>query len=1153
MTSLSNSNRRTRVVASGLTIAIAASTAAVGAAPTAHAKELNALENFTAHAYDPAKPDRRVDGEYISKAQHVGVNVSFTVPSDVKAGDVTRMYIANDTESPTAIGEESPIAHDLRNDSGAVIGRVVAQGEGLYEVRYNAFAEANGNQSNGSETKAQNSQKAYFDTVVRRLNVVGKSESLPVRVWSMDNDKIGEVIADTGVTVAGLTQNSQVHPSAYMRATNDPYNASYTQLYGLVSSGNTRVQRDVEIKVAPSTLDADAWRLASKKETTFDGAQFRVTMNDGSETRVLNEKEYSVSKDRDSLVVKVENVDPDSVVVVEFSGAANRKAGNSVFSLDAWVTSRNRDGVVLDDQKLRFPRVNVTGNDVDSKVDVNKGDVSASEYQISYPSTPARRTLETKIAPSVAISGKEAKLPKGAKFSVVDNGAYATPEWVTVNENTGEIIVQPTMETELGRRTVWVQVTFADGSFNVIDVPITVMHDKDSSQFEFTYPELTIVAGGDKIIFPVEKDNQDVMEGTAFSLKQGQPDWMRVDSDGSLRFQPKTNTELKQYPVVVEIIYPDGSRDETSTNVTVTDSALAQSRNADVKYGDHLVSSGPLKVDVKAGESVKLDAQFVNRDGKSVDVKGSVFETVDGAKWARIDEKTGTFFAEPAATQEPGSHKLSALVRYEDGSYATIVYDVTVSGSNQSDEASTPVESAKPTANQTNVAPVPTLEPGSATTITSTSTTSDSEPSEPVGSVTTEATTVTDSTTTPEVSSTETQATKTPTSEASTTEATPSTTPTLQSETHVEPDLKAKFEKAQSDVRTVSVAAKVEDGNIVAESKDLKEDKGLDELLKNLERENANYRLYDAENNDVTKATVVSIGRMVDGTVNLMIAGDKGLSLPAHIDVIGEKDGKSVVTLRANLADPGAKSTIESTTEPSSSQTETTAPGQKNGNTRVLPDGSTRLGEKPSGSKNESGIVELKVKARKEGKDLVGSSLESKDVEEMLKYLGSMTGSDSDDYKYEYRVFDKDGSEIKGDVEIKFVEYKEANGSTSYDFFIRMKDAKDSDSALDLPLKIEFLDSGKVVATVDVEAGGTMGGLDQSQSTTTNNTGSSSSGYGSGSVQNGSQQPVSNNQGSLPVTGTQALAALIVTLTLGLAGAGALLYSRKRSQMDAEA
>ncbi|WGH82964.1 YPDG domain-containing protein [Auritidibacter ignavus] len=171
--------------------------------------------------------------------------------------------------------------------------------------------------------------------------------------------------------------------------------------------------------------------------------------------------------------------------------------------------------------------------------------------------------------------GQEVSAPAGAKYTLRDDA----PAGVTIDENTGEITYTIPEGAELGDKIdIPVVVTYADGSVDHVSATVNVTESEQAELFDPVYEGVSGDQGdqvtvGAPSFTGADGEAAEAPEGTKFALGEGAPEGASIDEDtGEITFTvPEDATVGEDIEIPVTVTYPDGSTDQTSATVTVTE------------------------------------------------------------------------------------------------------------------------------------------------------------------------------------------------------------------------------------------------------------------------------------------------------------------------------------------------------------------------------------------------------------------------------------------------------------------------------------------------------------------------------------------------------------------------------------------------------
>ncbi|MHA6526714.1 Rib/alpha-like domain-containing protein [Corynebacterium pyruviciproducens] len=300
----------------------------------------------------------------------------------------------------------------------------------------------------------------------------------------------------------------------------------------------------------------------------------------------------------------------------------------------------------------------------------------AATYQPAYETTEVTQGTPAKVAAPKGENGKD--LPAGTTYAPGKD----VPSWAKVNPD-GTITVSPDATVPAGRYNIPVEVTYPDGSKEIVMVPVNVteaaptkVEDKDS--YDPIAPAATTVEPGKSTTTPAPTwANDKTPAGTpTYTLGTDAPKWATVDpATGAVTANPPADTQPGTYNVPVVVTYPDNTTDTFYVPVTVAAPAAkktqAQQSEPRYKANDNAV---------EAGTTVKSTApSFDDPTTPATETKPERTKfSFEGPDWITVDPATGQATIAPGADVKPDTYPGTVKATYDDGSTDEIPVKVTV-------------------------------------------------------------------------------------------------------------------------------------------------------------------------------------------------------------------------------------------------------------------------------------------------------------------------------------------------------------------------------------------------------------------------------------------------------------------------------------------
>ncbi|WP_295644242.1 Rib/alpha-like domain-containing protein [uncultured Corynebacterium sp.] len=383
----------------------------------------------------------------------------------------------------------------------------------------------------------------------------------------------------------------------------------------------------------------------------------------------------------DAYVQKVEPTGLPEGSTYTLKSAENLPAGLSFNPATGTITGTPTVAGTADNVKLTYDITLPDGTVVKNHVD----DVS---LKIAPPIAPAQRfnaTNEPDYQDTAVVQGTQIliPLPINKDGSAVPTGSQFVPgpnfpAWATLNAD-GSISAAPGTDVPAGPVTMQVVVVYPDGSNDLIDVVVDVKQAPPKAAplaetNDPSYQPTTVVAGSAASVpAPLNSNGSLPPTGSAFTADPDTPNWVKVNSDGSLDFTPPKGTAAGEYTVPVVVTYPDGSKETITATINVTAPAPARQATTNEPVYDPIT--------VLPGTTAEVPSPL-NFDGTAPPA-GTKFTggNADGAKvpdWIQVNPD-GSLTVKPGSNVEPGDYAVPITVTYPDGSTESIAATVTVS------------------------------------------------------------------------------------------------------------------------------------------------------------------------------------------------------------------------------------------------------------------------------------------------------------------------------------------------------------------------------------------------------------------------------------------------------------------------------------------
>ncbi|UFU03547.1 YPDG domain-containing protein [Ruania suaedae] len=244
--------------------------------------------------------------------------------------------------------------------------------------------------------------------------------------------------------------------------------------------------------------------------------------------------------------------------------------------------------------------------------------------------------------------------PEGTTFALTDEA----PDGGSIDETTGAITYTPTLDDANDTVTFPVEVTYDDGSTDLVGANFQV-GDTVASEFDPEYAPTQaspgVAAVSDSPDFGEDVTAPEVSYATGFDA----PDSAEVDSEtGEVTFTPALEDANTTVNIPVVVTYSDGSGDLIYAPFVVGDTS------ANLLDPAYAVTPAEL-----GQEALSDEPTFTDADGAAEAPEGTSYELAEGApENSAVDEATGVVSFTPFGEDAGQLVNIPVVVTYPDGS-----------------------------------------------------------------------------------------------------------------------------------------------------------------------------------------------------------------------------------------------------------------------------------------------------------------------------------------------------------------------------------------------------------------------------------------------------------------------------------------------------
>lgn len=350
------------------------------------------------------------------------------------------------------------------------------------------------------------------------------------------------------------------------------------------------------------------------------------------------------------------------------------------------------DADTLDGTRVTIPvRFAYPDGTIDDTTAVFVVSNDASANDPSYKETEAPRGKDTLVDAPTNPDGSP--LPEGSTFAPGESDDPDFPGKVEIDPDTGEVTLTPDEDATPDDYIIPVEVTYPDGTTEIIDLPVRVPDDSTvtppggdgsddgSTDAADNDPAYSPGSGPAGSATELKQDgDRELPEGTKFVLPKPPAGWSFGEPNEHGDFTvtpPESALPGTKVSIPVTVVYPDGSSEIVNAPFEVVGSS-DDAKDNDPTYPDD--------TKVKPGETEKVDPPR-NPDGSTLpdDTKFEKGDT-DLPGTVEVDPDTGEITVTPNEDAKPGKHTVTVEITYPDGSTDTVDVPIEVLPADDGDD-----------------------------------------------------------------------------------------------------------------------------------------------------------------------------------------------------------------------------------------------------------------------------------------------------------------------------------------------------------------------------------------------------------------------------------------------------------------------------------
>uniref|UniRef100_UPI001C0F17A5 Rib/alpha-like domain-containing protein n=1 Tax=Arcanobacterium phocae TaxID=131112 RepID=UPI001C0F17A5 len=299
-------------------------------------------------------------------------------------------------------------------------------------------------------------------------------------------------------------------------------------------------------------------------------------------------------------------------------------------------------------------------------------------WKLSYADATVAQLKPASVDLTATLLGKERPLPRAVTFA---KGADM-PSWVTVDEKTGTITLDPDEYVAAQNYKFTVAVTHLDGEVTTVPVKITVTKADNAPELKSQLWKLSYADTAVQQLKSVSVDltatlfekERPLPRAVTFAKGADMPSWITVDpKTGKVTANPDEYAAAQDHTFTVAVTHLDGKVTTVPVKITITKADNApelKSQLWKLPYADTTVQQ--LKT-----ASVDLTATLFGKE-RALPRAVTFAKDADMPSWVMVDEKTGTITVKPSEYVELKDYVFHVVVTHLDGKTEKVAVKIKV-------------------------------------------------------------------------------------------------------------------------------------------------------------------------------------------------------------------------------------------------------------------------------------------------------------------------------------------------------------------------------------------------------------------------------------------------------------------------------------------